>query len=229
MRGFEMRVSGTLIFVYTLFILMVAQRVSCQTEGVTVSSWMTGNGTISEKLIELTLNPDIKEYRIEATNDSKTKPYEIRLTRTLSSTALRRRIPCWIITMSELTTESKSGGQIVGENLLSGPGGGDEILKGDFADMLCYIEPPSKPLESNFFPFTFERTFLIEKFQVSVRVTDYMVDKTSGALSRVDLRLELKNREPITAKPKPAKEGRGQACVRLLQISRYGAKTEDRS
>jgi hypothetical protein len=59
---------------------------------------------------------------------------------------------------------------------------------------LCYLEPPSKPLEQNYFPFKLERIFIIENFRLSVRVTDFAVDEQTGSLSKVDVVFELKNR-----------------------------------
>jgi hypothetical protein len=187
--------------VLLLIILLFAGNTKAQSSassnenGVLVNSWKRGNSRISEQRMTVNLDRDMDEYEFDIYDTTKQKHYRLHLRQFFMNTIRKPSIPCWSATLKEVTRDAKTGGNIIGYNLLTpeGPGVGHYFPREIWAGALCPVEKPQGIMDNSLYPIKAERKFLVENFSVVMQVLDYELDEQANRLSKVTLRVELKN------------------------------------
>jgi hypothetical protein len=196
------QVASWLSVLFTFFCLCegisYAQALSSSQEGsvVPVISWKKGDNKIVEHTLDISLQNQEVQYEFDVFGAAdKSKHFRLRLRHSTEKTLINSGLPCWIADFREITKDSISGANLVGPDLLSveGPGVGDNFPREEWAGCLCPIEKPNKVLDGPFYPIRTERRFFIEGFVLSLRVTDYQLDKKRNELRKLDLRIAFWN------------------------------------
>jgi hypothetical protein len=164
-------------------------------ESVSVKSWKTGSSRVREQALSLTLEKDLNEYEFDIYDTDKLRHFRLRLRQDFMRTIRKPSIPCWVAVLREVTKDNKTGGNILSYNLFSteGPGVGD-TLEG-LAIYFCPVEKPEKVFDGGLYPIKAERKFLVEKFLVIFKVSDYQLNEKENRLDTLDLKVEFKNQE----------------------------------
>lgn len=162
---------------------------------VLVSTWKAGNATVREKSVRLSMKRGFQGYEFSFSDTSKQRQFRLSFEPVIQETLTRSNIPCWSAVLREVTTDIKFGGSIVGFNLLSpqGPGVGHYFPREGWAGFFCPIEKPNRVVDGLFYAIKSERVFLIERFLVSIRATDYQYDKKENTFNSLDIAIEIKN------------------------------------
>lgn len=104
-------------------------------------------------------------------------------------------IPCWVAVFKEVTKDTKTGVNIIGFDLFNrqGPGISHYFPREDWATCLYPIEKPQNMLDGLLYPIRSERRFFVERFLVTLKVTDYKINEKENRLDALDLKVEFKN------------------------------------
>ncbi|HKP68662.1 MAG TPA: hypothetical protein VJV05_05220 [Pyrinomonadaceae bacterium] len=194
----EIAVVSSLIVVLTMASAVVhGQAVEGPTGNnqVEIKTWMIGEDRVSPRTINLHLDNTVNEYEAQIETVSRKRRFRLQLARGFTKTPLRSNINCWFVSLRELVRNDKAGGDFVGHELLAveGPGIGDSFSKEDRAGTLCPTEPPKRPFDDSLYPMKMRRTFLIEKFKLTVEVTDFSYNPTTNRLEKLSLSIAVRN------------------------------------
>lgn len=189
------------VSVIILLLLIYSTSVLSQTSApsnddrVLVNSWKLGNGKIQEQTKHLTLDANINEYEYEIFDASKERRFRLSFRREDVKTLKQPFVRCWFAAFREVSKDRRFGGNLVGYDLFdpTGPGTGDYFPQEAWASVFGPIEKPNRLLDGHLYPIKMERIFLIEKFVVILRVTDYQYDSNENKLNKLDLVVEVKN------------------------------------
>jgi hypothetical protein len=179
-----------------LFMIVISGCVNAQTnnpELITVHSWKKGTASISKQTLNVSLNWDLNQYELHVSDLSNKRNFRLTFHKDFFNTPRRQAIPCWVATFNETTLDPKTGGIIVGHNLLSveGPGVGDYFPREEWAIYLCPVEQPQKLFDGLLYPMRAERRFLIENMLVTLKVNDYREDTKQNTLASLDLKVNF--------------------------------------
>jgi len=167
---------------------------SAESDDVIVDGWKMGDTTVFEQTLTMNLEKHVPVYEFNIDDSSRTKHFRLRLEQNFAHTARPLAVPCWTAVMSEVTRNA-NGADALGPNLLSreGPGTGDYFPRENNANFLCAIEKPTMLLDRGLYPVRTRRIFYVERFLVTLRVSDYVLNAKENRLDKLVLEIGLSN------------------------------------
>jgi len=167
---------------------------SAEGDDVIVDGWKMGDTTVFEQTLTMNLEKDVPVYELNIDDSSRTKHFRLRLEQNFAHTARPLAVPCWTAVMSEVT-KNANGADVLGPNLLSteGPGTGDYFPRENNANFLCPIEKPTMLWDRGLYPVRTRRIFYVERFLVTLQVSDYVLNAKENRLDKLVLEIGLSN------------------------------------
>lgn len=170
---------------------------------ITVKTWSRENTIVTSRSRLIKLSDEMDEYDYYFVSRSGSKTYKLQFNRVVTRTPLRKAINCWRVSLTKVVKKARVRKNIEGPNLLftDGPGVGDTFSKENAASYFCELPAPNRPFDDNLYPLETRRTFLIDRFSLSLETLRSHYDSKSGKLNLLELKLLLKNLRKNRVRP----------------------------